>query len=98
MPKSPKRRQSMTMCFGMGVLLVGCGSQPPGVQRKAVGQALHFAANVCAHLIICDVLENAGDEPCHLADFGFTESAWGDGRTSEAHAAGVNRTILIERT
>src|SRR5512143_2876943 len=97
MPKSPQRRTSMTMCFGIGSLSERCGSESPWVQRKPVCQSLNLAADVGADLLALDVLQNARDESGDLANFRFAEPSRGDRGAPEAHSAGVEGRILIER-
>src|SRR5512138_2312841 len=97
MPKSPRRRTSMTMCFGIGALSVRGGSEPPGIQGKTIGQHAHFAANLRADLLALNIFQNARDESGHLSDLRFAESPRGDRGTAETHAAGIEGRILIER-
>src|SRR5579872_902984 len=97
MPKSPSRRTSMTMCRGMSTLPVRCGRELPGVQRKAVGQGSDGEADLVDDLFALDVVQNLRDEFRHFANLRLAESARGDRGTAEAHPAGVEGRIRIER-
>src|SRR5665213_759786 len=74
----------------------GRSGEFPGIEGKTGRKRVDAGANLRLDVFAGDIFEHPGDQSSHFTHLSLAEAPRGDGRTTEAHPAGIQRRIGVE--